>query len=101
MEEKTSQLRTKGDKLRRYLTAHFSKAIIGTVWMMINVILFIEHFIRKLHVRKFSFFTNSVKTLVVYWNDPNFLVSFARGFGEILNFNCSLILVPVLRNLIT
>jgi len=82
LEEKSSKAKTKLDKLRRYISAHISKAIIGTIWMLINIILFIEHFI-------------------LYWNSPNFYVSFARGFGEVLNFNCSLILIPVLRNLIT
>jgi hypothetical protein len=39
--------------------------------------------------------------LVANWNKPNFYVTIARGFGQVLNFNGALILLPVCRNLLT
>ena len=45
LDEESAKAKTRGDKFRRYLTAHFSKAILGTLWMTMNVILFVEHFI--------------------------------------------------------
>ena len=58
IDEKSGQAKTKVDKFRRYLTTHISKAIIGAIWMTINVILFVEHFIRMFSLFLYSFNVN-------------------------------------------
>mmetsp|Transcript_12324 Transcript_12324/g.49414 ORF Transcript_12324/g.49414 Transcript_12324/m.49414 type:complete len:539 (-) Transcript_12324:37-1653(-) len=71
------------DKAQRYLMAHLPKAVIGVIWLFANLALFLEHFI------------------YYYFQGMNLYVMIARGFGQMLNFNCALILIPVLRNVIT
>eukprot|EP01100_Stratorugosa_tubuloviscum_P008859 TRINITY_DN3702_c0_g1_i1.p1 TRINITY_DN3702_c0_g1~~TRINITY_DN3702_c0_g1_i1.p1 ORF type:complete len:583 (-),score=217.16 TRINITY_DN3702_c0_g1_i1:141-1889(-) len=53
-----------------------------TIWILVNIALGVEAASR-------------------YWNKPNFYITVARAFGQLLNFNCALILVPVLRNVLT
>jgi NADPH oxidase 2 len=38
---------------------------------------------------------------IEYWNKPNYYVTVARICGAMLNLNCALVLVPVLRNVLT
>lgn len=72
------------DKAKRYLRAHLSKAVIGVVWLLLNLFFFVQHFI-----------------LYYFFKDVNVYVGIAKGFGQMLNFNSALILFPVLRNVIT
>jgi isoprenylcysteine carboxyl methyltransferase (ICMT) family protein YpbQ len=39
--------------------------------------------------------------LTEYWNKPNYYVTVARINGAMLNLNCALVLMPVLRNMLT
>jgi len=82
LESKKTWLRKKLDKAWSYLQQEWPKVLIFTLWMIINVLLWFEN-------------------AIVYFNNPNMFVTVAHGFGQVLNFNCALILVPVLRNLLT
>ena len=68
-----------------YWFSEGTKAIFIAVYITINAILWI-----------FQFFKYLLDPAT-----PNVCVPVARGFGMVLNFNCALILVPVLRNLLS
>lgn len=54
-DEKKDQAKGKLDKARRYFAAHFSKAVIGVIWMILNIVFFIEHFTSKSTPSKYFF----------------------------------------------
>eukprot|EP01102_Stenamoeba_stenopodia_P013604 TRINITY_DN4438_c0_g3_i1.p1 TRINITY_DN4438_c0_g3~~TRINITY_DN4438_c0_g3_i1.p1 ORF type:complete len:560 (-),score=66.87 TRINITY_DN4438_c0_g3_i1:1030-2709(-) len=56
-------------------------ALIFAIWVVINIVLFGEAMYR--------------------YRESNTFVMFARGGGQLLNFNCALILIPILRNVLT
>eukprot|EP00013_Stygamoeba_regulata_P020209 CAMPEP_0177649368 /NCGR_PEP_ID=MMETSP0447-20121125/11346_1 /TAXON_ID=0 /ORGANISM="Stygamoeba regulata, Strain BSH-02190019" /LENGTH=558 /DNA_ID=CAMNT_0019152115 /DNA_START=15 /DNA_END=1691 /DNA_ORIENTATION=- len=80
-ESKVPWLPTRDD-LRQFWFEYGVAALIAAVWIAVNLFL-------------------AAWAAYVYWNNPNFYVTIARVFGGILNFNCALILVPVLRNFLT
>eukprot|EP01094_Clydonella_sp_ATCC50884_P009136 TRINITY_DN1866_c0_g1_i1.p1 TRINITY_DN1866_c0_g1~~TRINITY_DN1866_c0_g1_i1.p1 ORF type:complete len:541 (-),score=154.23 TRINITY_DN1866_c0_g1_i1:102-1724(-) len=82
VEKQKQGMRDRYDRLRRYMQQEGTAVILFLIWIGINVALWIEH-------------------AILYWNEPNFFVTIARGFGQTLNFNCALILLPVSRNLLT
>jgi len=67
---------------KEWWVGHGLVTVITVLWGIVNAILFIEAANR-------------------YWNNPNYFITIARGFGQLLNFNCALILIPVMRNILT
>lgn len=83
---------TDKDEFLNYWASEGHKFIFVTLYVIVSIILFIEAAMRWSAALEPAEEANGKKYT---W------VVFARGFGQLLNFNCTLVLVPVLRSIIT
>ncbi|KAL9650725.1 hypothetical protein ABK040_001779 [Willaertia magna] len=75
---------------KNYLAAEWKKLVLVTIWVCANIGLFIEACVRY----------NKILSDKKLPSDIVWFVTFARGFGQLLNFNCALLILPVMRNLL-
>lgn len=109
---------TSFDEFRSYIAAEWQKALWILIYVAINIGLFIEAFVRKLlsnsqktcifNPKRLFFQTNfkiAITTQPIGYaqilNGTYGFVWVARGFGQLLNFNCALVILPVCRSLLT
>ncbi|KAF0984476.1 hypothetical protein FDP41_000375 [Naegleria fowleri] len=89
---------TNPEARKNHITSEWRKWLVFILWACINIGLFIEAAVRwhDLIYAKLSKIT-ALKTediLRLTW-----YVTFARGFGQLLNFNSALLIVPTMRTL--
>jgi predicted ferric reductase len=89
---------TNKDEFTNYISTEGQKVVIVFIWVCINIGLFIEACYRWYNLANNIVFQNSV--------DPRYdgyhpwWTMIARGFGQLLNFNCALIMLPTMRTLL-
>eukprot|EP00762_Andalucia_godoyi_P000504 ANDGO_05279.mRNA.1 Superoxide-generating NADPH oxidase heavy chain subunit A len=83
---------TDKDEFANYWATEGHKVIFITLYVIVTIILFVEAAVRWAGLLEDVEKTNGKK---YSW------VIVARGFGQLLNFNCMLVIVPVLRSIIT
>lgn len=76
-----------------YWAAEGQKLIVVSIWFFINIFLFTEAFIR------YFYYISSITVPTGVQKVP-FFVALARGFGQLLNFNCALLILPTMRTLL-
>eukprot|EP00161_Ancyromonas_sigmoides_P008967 TRINITY_DN2228_c1_g2_i1.p1 TRINITY_DN2228_c1_g2~~TRINITY_DN2228_c1_g2_i1.p1 ORF type:complete len:707 (-),score=161.82 TRINITY_DN2228_c1_g2_i1:355-2475(-) len=78
---------TFGEKFKVYWAQEGSKVVVMVLWLATNVLLFFLTYAKYMD-------REEVIEQLGKW------VPIARGFGSLLKFNCTLLVVPVLRNLL-
>lgn len=91
---------TDHEERRNYIETEWQKVVIVILWILINMGLFAEACYRW-----WKRVDDILKAKRAY--DPDmwpyyhpWYVMIARGFGQLLNFNCALILLPVMRTML-
>jgi predicted ferric reductase len=96
---KTWKIRfTDKDEFTNYIAAEGQKLVIVFVWVCINIGLFIEASYRWYNIANNILIQNSVDLRYQYYQP--WWVMIARGFGQLLNFNCALIILPTMRTVL-
>lgn len=91
---------TNNEERRNYIETEWQKVLIVIIWVCINIGLFIEACYRW-YKRVDGVIKTKRETDPTAW--PHYhavYVMIARGFGQLLNFNCALILLPVMRTML-
>ncbi|KAL0479450.1 NADPH oxidase [Acrasis kona] len=91
---------TDKDEFYNYVSAEGQKAFIVVVWICINIGLFIEACYRWYMVANRAVELNKRLGTPGWDSYIPWWVMIARGFGQLLNFNCALILLPTMRTLL-
>jgi predicted ferric reductase len=87
---------TDRDEFTNYIAAEGQKVVIVTVWVFLNLGLFIEASYRWYHNVNNIIIANS-QTDPSYSNYTPYWAMIAHGFAQLLNFNSALILLPTMR----
>ncbi|KAL9643136.1 hypothetical protein ABK040_001626 [Willaertia magna] len=85
---------TNKNEFANYWSAEGKKLIIVSIWVICNFVLFCEAFIRYFIQLQPSATDAPPRPLVPFY------VATARGFGQLLNFNCALLILPTMRTLL-
>eukprot|EP00761_Pharyngomonas_kirbyi_P006350 gb/GECH01006356.1/.p1 GENE.gb/GECH01006356.1/~~gb/GECH01006356.1/.p1 ORF type:complete len:609 (+),score=143.17 gb/GECH01006356.1/:1-1827(+) len=86
------------DERRNYLAAEGLKLIVITIYVLVSIALFIEASVRYHRIMKDSEYCENNPDRC---NQTTAWIVIARGFGQLLNLNCALILVPTMRSVLS
>jgi len=87
---------TNRHEFANYWAAEGQKIIVVGTWVILNMFLFAEAFARYYIIVAAKAAANTDNTKVIV----PFFVAMARGFGQLLNFNCALLILPTMRTLL-